>query len=43
MREQEERFIEINKLPNEVQESVLEALCIDIGLEACVDYQPAKH
>lgn len=39
MKEQEGRFVEINKLPQDVQESVFKSLGIDLSCEACADYQ----
>lgn len=41
MKEQEGRFIEINKQPKEVQESVFKALGIDLSFQACANYQLA--
>ena len=41
MRVQEGRFIKINKTPNEVQESVLRALGVDLSFNACTAYRSA--
>lgn len=40
MKEQEGRYIEIDKSPKDVQESVLESLGIDLSFKACSAYQP---
>jgi NADH:ubiquinone oxidoreductase subunit E len=41
MKEQEQRYTEINKLPLEVHDSVLDALGIDLSFKACASYKPA--
>lgn len=41
MKEQKERYIEIDKCPNDIYESVLESLGIDLSVKACSTYNPA--
>ncbi|MCS6192990.1 hypothetical protein [Shewanella baltica] len=39
MKEQEGRFVKINKRPEDVQESVFKSLGIDLSCDACAGYQ----
>ncbi|WP_148265901.1 hypothetical protein [Oceanimonas sp. GK1] len=41
MAEHKSRFIKIDKIPADVQDSVLSALDIDLSFDACAAYQPA--